>query len=342
MSELSYITKLFELDNVEKSEDEDDLYFGTLTIDICTTHKDRVGDVLTKSFIEDATTSLKSNSAFFLNHKTSEHPIGLVKSTETVDYGDGDFGTRLHVGISKTAPIVWQLINEKIYNRGSIGFYIEDWEYDEKTDTFFIIKGEVVEGSLVGIPANDMARTVEISKSLRTEMRSKFLKAKGNTKDNSLKKNIREEINMDEAEIKALIKNVMTEADSVKNAELKSSEEAERLALETKTLNDSIVEKEAKLTEFEKELDVSKKALEKAELEKIELAKALGRKSSASHDDPKDDGMYLDDKDMALKKGFYLLGKVLQDDQDRKVTLYGSVPQDALNFEKTLKEGVQL
>jgi hypothetical protein len=54
MSELSYITKAFELTDVKQADSEDDLFLGTLTIDICTTHKDRVGDVLTKSFVQDA------------------------------------------------------------------------------------------------------------------------------------------------------------------------------------------------------------------------------------------------------------------------------------------------
>jgi hypothetical protein len=237
---------------------------------------------------------------------------------------------------------VWQLINEGVYNRGSIGFYIEEYDYDEKTDTFFIIKGEVVEGSLVGIPANDMARTVEISKSVREKMIAKSLGLKDHTNNNSLSKKNREAINMDEAEIKALIAKTLADAETSKNAELKSSEEAKRIELETKALNDSLVEKEAKITEFEAELQKSKEAKDKLELEKVELAKALGRISSASNNDKDGDELFLDDKEKALQLGFYKLGKVLQNKTDQTAVFYQSTPVDEMKTLVKIKEGVKV
>ena len=103
-----YTSKRFTPLDVKAYNDEDEeksKFLGEVTIDVATSHRDRVNDILQKGFLERAAIDLSTkNTSVFLNHKTDELPIGKVIKGELVQLNDGEYATRLRVGISKTAP----------------------------------------------------------------------------------------------------------------------------------------------------------------------------------------------------------------------------------------------
>ena len=162
-----YTSKRFTPLDVKAYNDEDEeksKFLGEVTIDVATSHRDRVNDILQKGFLERAAIDLSTkNTSVFLNHKTDELPIGKVIKGELVQLNDGEYATRLRVGISKTAPHIMTLLEEGILDKASIGFHMQkgDYEYSEKDDALLIYNGEVVEASFVGVPANPNAKTPE-------------------------------------------------------------------------------------------------------------------------------------------------------------------------------------
>lgn len=300
-------------------------FLGEIVIDIATTHRDTMNDILTESFIDGAVKFLgEENKTFFLNHNVDELPIGKVLEAQKFHLPDNHKSARLRVGISKTRPDIWTLVEEGILEKGSIGFFIDEFTYDEDTDTLFIESGEVLEGSLVGLPANKNAGVVDFSKQLQYRKsliddridRDKLLKPK----ESKLLENTREDIEMPtQEEIDAMINKRITEALDAKKLE------DDKLVLEKarKAELEALKQKEA---DFEKEKEAYLAALEKKELEKLELEKQLGgRQTGANPDKPKDEDKYsFDDEEKALKKSMYLLGKELVKKGDFAIDLIPS------------------
>lgn len=318
MREQFYLTKSIDPNNVEDESDSDNekKFLGYITIDIATTHKDRGGDVLTKRFIDDAVKSLTVNNAFFYNHKTMDDPIGKVVSASTIPLADGEYATRLKVGISKTAEKQWALVKEGILNKGSIGFYLDDdgYEYDEDTDTLIIDKGEVVEGSLVGVPMNKEAGLIEVSKRLKTLIREKALKEQSNIETNKGD-------NMD-------IKDMETYFDK------KFIDINEKFDDKSKEADVEFQKKfDEQKTEFEKSLEEFEAKNKAIELERDEFKKALseGRKTGSGGNPDKNKGKdpyFKDDETMALKKSFWQIGSMIKSNQEFDIVLMPSSDAD--------------
>lgn len=342
--------KFFSKDSIDEFEDNE-FFYGKVIMDMATSHKDRYGDVLEQSFIISAAQQFLVEDTGFYNHKTWEDPMGAIKSPTAVQLDDGEWAVRMEFWIAKTDANKdrWKLLKAGILKKGSISFYIGEWSYDEDTDTLYIKSGEVVEGSIVGVPANPQAKIHEVigkgfSISYPENFRKNLIKAhreKSLKTDNKLlNKNNVEEFTMDEAELKALIDQRIAEGkEKSKPVEPKVDYKALYEEEKAKSLD---VEK-AK-SGFEAELEIRDKLLVKQEVEKQELEKALGkRKSSASHDDSdKVDKFYLDDKETALNLGFYEVGKLLQTKKEHAILLNYSSDSDRFAFADSVKQGVQI
>lgn len=151
--------------------------------------KDRYGDVIPAyAWNEEALANFRKNPIILAFHNHSE-PIGTA-----VDISSDENGLKLTAKISSAAGKVYQLIKEGVLKAFSIGFYVKDADYDSATDIFVIKALELLEVSVVSVPANqdslfDLAKSFDSEKEL-IEFKKSFLK---------------EELLMDKEELEALV-----------------------------------------------------------------------------------------------------------------------------------------
>ncbi len=121
-----------------------------------TSDLDRQGDVISPEALERAAENLKVNSTVFYEHKHDQPPVGKV-----LDSGVDEGGLWVEVMISKTRPDIWQLIQEGILSKFSIGGKVlsATKRRDRATgQDYNLIEGmELYEVSIVGLPANPQA-----------------------------------------------------------------------------------------------------------------------------------------------------------------------------------------
>jgi HK97 family phage prohead protease len=114
-----------------------------------TTDKDRAGDVILSSAWEgDALTNYLDNPIILAYHD-HKRPIGQM-----VNYSITSKGLFIEAEISKLSGEVYDLIKTGILKSFSVGFKIKDAEYDRREDTFTIKEAELMEISVVSVPAN--------------------------------------------------------------------------------------------------------------------------------------------------------------------------------------------
>lgn len=132
---------------VEKSSDEE----GPLKITgyANTTTKDRQGDVVPEdAWKKGALTNYAKNPVILAFHD-HKRPVGKATGLE-VDKG----GLKITAEISKHATEVYNLVKDGILKAFSIGFLVKDADYDPKSDLFVIKDLELLEVSVVSVPAN--------------------------------------------------------------------------------------------------------------------------------------------------------------------------------------------
>jgi len=123
-----------------------------------TSDKDRYGDIVLPTAFDMQ--NFENNPIILLNHNQTT-PIGKM-----VDYEIKDNGLWIKAKISKAAEDLYKvhtLITDGILKAFSIGFKLVDANYDPKSDTFFISKLELLEVSVVSVPANQTS-LFEVSK----------------------------------------------------------------------------------------------------------------------------------------------------------------------------------
>lgn len=115
-------------------------------------------DIITQQAIEASAKDLIENSTVLHNHNPDE-AIGKVEKSEA-----REGGLWLKIFISKTAPEIWQKITESVLNKFSIRGQILDakkeWIADLKRYARVIFKMQLLEVSLVAVPANPKARAL--------------------------------------------------------------------------------------------------------------------------------------------------------------------------------------
>lgn len=116
-----------------------------------TTDKDRVGDVVTAKAWAKGVENYRKNPVLLYQHK-HDQPIGKVDKV-TVDRK----GIYVDAIVSEAAEKlhgVQTLIKDGALKSFSVGFRVKDGNYDEKTDSMTITDVELLEISVVSVPAN--------------------------------------------------------------------------------------------------------------------------------------------------------------------------------------------
>ncbi len=243
------MNKIFHLGSVFKAvgEDNDELVIHGMA---STDDKDRVGDVIVPDAWKSGLKNYKQNPIILFNHDYNR-PIGRAMDVKQVGNG-----LELKAKISKAAGDVIQLIKDGVLSAFSVGFMVKDADYDSKADIFVIKEAELLEVSVVSVPANQAA-TFSVQKSFDSiEEYKEYIKsfsvnlASGqqlaDKSDDALagetpegQKAYSQEINMDPKDLQSMIadavkgaaKEVATQM-AMQQAEQKAAEEAARKAAE--------------------------------------------------------------------------------------------------------------
>jgi len=128
-----------------------------------TTTKDRQGDIILEEAWTKGGLDNYLKNPIVLAYHNPEKPIG-----EVTDYGVNNKGLHVTAEISKAAGDVYTLIREGVLKAFSVGFRVEDADYDKDTDIFVIKNLEMYELSVVSIPANADS-IFSVRKSFETE-----------------------------------------------------------------------------------------------------------------------------------------------------------------------------
>ena len=111
---------------------------------------DRVGDVIiSNAWDNDGLTNFKKNPIILFNHNYDE-PIG--RAVEITSEEDG-----LNLKAEITDPKIVKLISKGVLNAFSVGFIPKDLDYDRVNGGFVIKSAELLEVSVVSVPANQEA-----------------------------------------------------------------------------------------------------------------------------------------------------------------------------------------
>ena len=116
-----------------------------------TTDKDRTGDIVTAQAWAKGVENYRKNPVLLYQHKHA-CPIGRVDKV-TVDRK----GLFVEANVSDAAEklhSVHSLINDGALKSFSVGFRVKDGKYDQKTDSMTITEVELLEISVVSVPAN--------------------------------------------------------------------------------------------------------------------------------------------------------------------------------------------
>lgn len=113
-----------------------------------TSSKDRVGDVVLPKAFEKSLPTYLNNPILLANHDWND-VCGVVKSAEI-----RDTGLYIKARISDTRPDIKTLIGEGCLRTFSIGYNMLDADFDESTKTQIVKELELLEISIVSVPAN--------------------------------------------------------------------------------------------------------------------------------------------------------------------------------------------
>lgn len=324
-----YIAKSFGSDQIHKANDGDSKFLGFVELIIASTHTDREGEEIAPSFIKSIQKDMEVNTASFYNHltkKRSDLPIGKVTKSELVKMEGGHLGVNLRIGISKTAPDIWTLIEEGILNKGSIGGYITEKEYNHESNSVILKSGMATEPSIVGIPTNPEAEIHNVFKALRKSF-DDARKVKN--------KHIESEIEMDAQEMKKMMDQIAI--DSEDRISKKFTVELDKSSKVNEKLEKDFADAK---TLFDKEKEEMKKSLELAEIKadealkkSEELQKAMGNRSSSRSNSSKNNEELYKDEKYAMAKGLYDFGDFLVNGKGEEMIVFeGSLGSEGFNF----------
>lgn len=171
------------------------------------TTKDRMGDViLQEAWNKGGLDNYAKNPIILAFHNHSK-PIGkALDVTSSID------GLQIRAQISKAAGDVYELIKDGTLKAFSVGFIVKDAEYDPKVDIFKILDLELLEVSVVSVPANQDS-VFSLDKAFDSEaecleFKKSFIKTtpiEDKTKESNNQNGSKEEYNMDPIELQKLI-----------------------------------------------------------------------------------------------------------------------------------------
>ena len=140
-----------------------------------TTTKDRIGDVIVEEAWKKGGLNNYLKNPIILAYHNHSKPIGRL-----LEYSIDAYGLKVVAEIVKGAGDVYELVKENILKSFSVGFIVRDADYDHTTDIFVIKDLELLEISVVSVPANADS-TFSVKKSLQTEEEYLNIKQSFNT-----------------------------------------------------------------------------------------------------------------------------------------------------------------
>jgi len=280
------VIKLYSL--IETKEDGED---GELHITghASTNSEDRSGDVIVSEAWNKAgaLTNYLKNPIVLAYHDMSK-PIG-----KTIGHEVDDKGLKITAKISKAAGDILGLIKEGILSAFSVGFIVKDADYDSKHGIFVIQEVELLEVSVVSIPANqdalfsieknfpDSEQYVEFKKQFIKESEETLMVDKTDKGSNPI--DVAALVAEITSAVKSDIKTRDAEEAAKQAAEKKAAENMEAIATTAaerlvKDLDEKLAEKDANLSEMLTGLHDQIKAMaEKGELKEVFDAKNKGK-----------------------------------------------------------------
>lgn len=199
------------------------------TVDI-----DRSGDVVPKSVWEAGIQNYLKNPIILAQHKYDD-PIGRM-----TEYKVDDKGLWVKARISSAAEEVFGLIKDKILTAFSIGFRILDAEYNSAAEVFVIKELELVEISVVSVPANqntlfDLSKAFENDsdyKQFKQQFAPKGDSAKGLESTTEAKSTTTKELDMTPEEMQKMLADAAKKAAEEATTKLLATQAAEKAAAE--------------------------------------------------------------------------------------------------------------
>jgi HK97 family phage prohead protease/HK97 family phage major capsid protein len=213
-----------------------------------TTSVDRTGDIIPMPAWNTALENYLKNPIILAYHDHDE-PIGRM-----VDYRVDAQGLWVKARISAAAEDVFNLVKDGVLTAFSVGFIIKDAMYDSVTDLFIIKELELLEISVVSVPANQDS-IFSLSKSFETDEDYSKFKSQFAAKSESAKglessepskiDPIKKEWNMDPKELEVMLAKAAEDAATkavaaVTEKALAEKAAAEKAAKEEKEINDKI------------------------------------------------------------------------------------------------------
>jgi HK97 family phage prohead protease len=203
-----------------------------------TTMKDRVGDViLQEAWMKGALNNYLNNPVILAFHDHTQ-PIGYM-----TNYHIDANGLHIEAEISKTAGKIYDLVKEGIIRAFSVGFKIKDASYDSDADTFNIKDVELLEVSVVSVPAN-ASSLFSVKKSLSTneylELKKMYSKAETSPNNNLGSQQTKEEktkvgdenkVSLTKEELDAMLQKAVDDAKAAEEAEKARKKAIEDIAI---------------------------------------------------------------------------------------------------------------
>lgn len=165
----------FKVANVIKDASEECIIEGYAN----TADKDRVGDVVLPSAFEKSLPVYMSNPVLLANHDWND-PCGLVQHSEITDKG-----LFVRARVSDTRPDIKTMIREGVLRTFSIGYNEGEADFDDATQTKFIKSLELLEISIVTVPANSQALFNEVGANLPKQAEREDAEAQDAPKPNA-------------------------------------------------------------------------------------------------------------------------------------------------------------
>jgi HK97 family phage prohead protease len=266
------MTKIFKLDSVIKAIEEGD---GELRIAgyASTDSIDRQSDrILPTAWTRGGLQNYKNNPILLFNHDYNK-PIGKVIEVTT-----DSRGLKIKGIISKSAGDIYNLVKEGVLSTFSVGFLVKDADYDKSADGLVVKDAELLEVSVVSVPANQDA-TFSLAKSFDSQedyqnFKKQFINGDASSVTEDVLKASRK-TKMEENNTQELIAKAVAEAVA---ANQKAIEEKAAKALEDKAAEEAV---EKRITEVAAKVIATSEERIASELEKrfqdknLDLEKAL-------------------------------------------------------------------
>ena len=285
-----------------------------------TIDKDRVGDIIkSEAWNEKALEAYKRNPIILAFHR-HDRPIGKateVKATKN--------GLQLKAKISKSAGDIYGLIKDNILSAFSVGFVVNDADYDVEKDIFLIKDVELLEVSVVSVPANPYT-TFNVSKSFENsrefeEFKKSFIKEETPIEENIImaeeKKVETKTENTPTVDVEALTAQIKAKLEEERKAEeaVKAAEDAKRI--EMRSMVEELVKQATAAVAEERDNEVAElqKALKDREEEVAEIIRAQRtNKMSYSERSGPNDGLTTEEKDNLV-----VLNMLLRKDKGQRI-----------------------